>query len=74
MHTRAKTLPNRFPFAGLVPLAVLGMVTTALSISRERRALESLDDHLLRDIGVSRTDAEKETKRPVWDAPNRWFL
>lgn len=73
MNTRTNTLSARFPLAGLAPLAVLGMVTTALSITRERQTLSDLDDHLLRDIGVTRDDADVETKRPVWDAPNRWL-
>lgn len=33
---------------------------------RQRRALESLPDHLLRDIGVSRLDAEQEADKPFW--------
>ncbi|MEM7719994.1 MAG: DUF1127 domain-containing protein [Pseudomonadota bacterium] len=45
----------------------------ALSIWRERQTLRELDDHLLQDLGLTRTDVEMETKRPVWDAPNRWL-
>lgn len=33
---------------------------------RQRRALLALDDHLLRDIGVSRADAEHEGHKPFW--------
>ena len=39
----------------------------------QRQALSRLDDHLLKDIGVSREEAGKEAKRPVWDAPDRWL-
>ena len=42
-------------------------------IARERRHLARLDDHLLRDIGIARHEAEAEASRPVWDAPARWI-
>lgn len=33
---------------------------------RQRHALMRLDDHLLKDIGVSRADAEHEAAKPFW--------
>ncbi len=33
---------------------------------RQRRALESLPDHLLSDIGISRADADYEAEKPFW--------
>ena len=33
---------------------------------RTRRALTKLDDHLLRDIGISRAEAEREAANPFW--------
>ena len=33
---------------------------------RQRRALEELDSHLLRDIGVTRADAHQEARLPFW--------
>jgi len=33
---------------------------------RQRIALQALDDHLLRDIGVSRLDADNEGRKPFW--------
>lgn len=33
---------------------------------RQRRALAELDDHLLKDIGLTRPDAEKECRKPPW--------
>jgi uncharacterized protein YjiS (DUF1127 family) len=33
---------------------------------RQRQALAALDDHLLRDIGISRTAAATETSQPFW--------
>lgn len=34
--------------------------------ARERRALATLDDHLLADIGVTRADADRECAQPFW--------
>ncbi len=33
----------------------------------QRRSLARLDDHLLRDIGVSRGEAEREANRRFWE-------
>jgi uncharacterized protein YjiS (DUF1127 family) len=38
----------------------------------QRRHLARLDDHLLRDIGLSRTEAQTESARRFWDAPGHW--
>ncbi len=43
-----------------------------LALSRSRRALARLDDHLLRDIGLSRSEAEAEAARDDWDVPPHW--
>ena len=42
------------------------------SLYRQRRDLASLDDHLLEDIGVSRSEAQREAARSMWDAPHFW--
>jgi uncharacterized protein YjiS (DUF1127 family) len=34
--------------------------------ARQRRALARLDDRLLRDVGLSRADVEREYSRPFW--------
>lgn len=48
--------------------AVLEQMLVAHERWRQRQALLALDDHLLKDIGVSRADVEREaTKRP-WEA------
>jgi uncharacterized protein YjiS (DUF1127 family) len=33
---------------------------------RERRILEELDDRILRDIGISRSEALYEARKPFW--------
>lgn len=35
---------------------------------RQRRHLMTLDDRLLQDIGLSRSDAEREFCKPLWRA------
>ncbi len=44
----------------------------ALAVHRQRRQLARLEDHLLRDIGLTRAAALAEAERPLWDAPAHW--
>lgn len=39
-----------------------------LSRFHQRRALGLLDERMLRDIGVSRPEAEREAQKPFWQA------
>jgi uncharacterized protein YjiS (DUF1127 family) len=34
----------------------------------DRLRLQSMDDHMLRDIGLSRADVEAEVAKPFWRA------
>lgn len=36
-------------------------------VSAQRTRLSELDDHILKDIGLSRIDAEREASRYFWD-------
>lgn len=46
---------------------------TAMSqLARQRRQLKALDAHLLRDIGVTRSEALAECKKLTWHAPDHW--
>jgi len=38
----------------------------ALDRSRERKAMRNLDGHILRDIGLSAADVEREARKPFW--------
>ncbi len=34
--------------------------------ARERRTLAEMSNHLLKDLGLSRTDARREAEKPLW--------
>lgn len=54
-------------------LALLPARIRAVSaLSRSRRGLARLDDHLLRDIGLTRAEATAEADRADWNAPPHW--
>jgi uncharacterized protein YjiS (DUF1127 family) len=44
---------------------------TALTVARERRALMQLDDRMLKDIGIGRSEAYREAAKPFGDVSNR---
>lgn len=58
------------PSAGTGLLHRLGQALDALAAWNERRrqrlALETLPDHILSDIGLSRADADREAAKPFW--------
>ena len=42
-------------------------------LAQQRRRLLSLDDRMLKDIGITRAEAMREGMRPFWDASGtRW--
>jgi len=41
---------------------------------RQRRALERLDARALDDVGLTREDVRRETRRSLWDAPQGWKM
>jgi len=67
MRALAAILP---PLAGRTRL--LPWLTHALARRRQRAHLLRLDDHLLRDIGLTRADVLDEAARPFWDVPRHW--
>ena len=52
--------------------ALSARIATALALQRSRRDLRKLDAKLLRDVGLSETDAHAEARRRAWDAPAHW--
>lgn len=61
---------RRHPFRR--PLSVFRRLALFRALHRQRARLAQLDDHLLRDIGLSRAEALQEASRPAWDAPDHW--
>ena len=51
----------------------LARLVTLHAIRKERQTLSNLDPKLLKDIGITPEQAEKEAKRSIWDAPERWL-
>jgi uncharacterized protein YjiS (DUF1127 family) len=47
-------------------------VYTAFMVWRQRQHLAELDDARLDDLGITRAEAEAESRRPLWDAPAHW--
>ena len=46
--------------------AVSALLGAWLQRHRTRRALDALDDHMLRDIGLTRLDAARERSKRFW--------
>ena len=55
------------PMAHRIGIALaLATLGRWLRRAAQRRALAALDDHRLRDIGVTREAAAREARRPFW--------
>ncbi|RPE72067.1 uncharacterized protein YjiS (DUF1127 family) [Pacificibacter maritimus] len=66
------SLTLRRAFGAPSSTSLLSRLAQARTVARQRKALAALDDHILDDIGVTRAQAEHESSRPAWDAPNHW--
>jgi uncharacterized protein YjiS (DUF1127 family) len=58
--------PLRIDFWRIWLVAVISTVVLWLERGRSRRVLATLDDHQLRDIGVTRAQARLESAKPFW--------
>jgi len=56
------------PRRGLAGQMVLTLVL-ALRVRRERRQLAALNDAQLADLGLTRADAQRESRRGLFDIP-----
>ncbi len=52
---------------GSLLLRVISMIELLVQRRRSRLALMELSDDMLKDIGVSRSEAFREANRPFWD-------
>jgi uncharacterized protein YjiS (DUF1127 family) len=61
---------RQWRFLPVLPVAKTIAVTVGVwfTRARTRRALADLDDTILRDIGISRWEAEHEAHKPFWRA------
>lgn len=48
---------------------LLARIAAWMRVYTERRVLSELDERMLNDIGIDRSDADVEAKRPFWDQP-----
>lgn len=72
LHTAsiaARTIGSRHKAA---KVSLWSRLSAALAVHRQRQALAALDDHVLRDLGLSRDAALAEANRPLWDVPRHW--
>ncbi len=72
MTTLATIRPTALPAPALTPSRLFSRLRKAAALARQRRDLAALDDAMLRDIGVTRSQALDEAARPFWDAPRHW--
>jgi uncharacterized protein YjiS (DUF1127 family) len=61
---RAASVIGAASLAGLA--AMFGILWTWRDRYRERRMLSALSDHMLKDIGVSRADVDREIRKTFW--------
>jgi uncharacterized protein YjiS (DUF1127 family) len=61
--------PARIGAFALLCGRAFSRIELAFQIARERRQLLALDANALKDIGLSRADADGEAGRRFWDLP-----
>ncbi|PJI84998.1 uncharacterized protein YjiS (DUF1127 family) [Yoonia maricola] len=54
------------------PRSFWAKVNGLFALRRQRNQLAQLNDHMLHDIGVSRSEAIAESRKTSWDAPDHW--
>ena len=65
LKAASRSLPSLpSPMQALVRLA--DVVATWERRARERRALAEMSNHMLKDLGISRIDARRESSKPFW--------
>lgn len=70
-----KTLTSaRPPLRLTLPRLSVNAFAALANLVRSRHQLRQLDDRMLKDIGVSRFEAETESSRSIWDVPGSWRL
>jgi len=68
-HARPGLFPLRFlPFrrTGGVRRSLFGLLLLWQDRSIQRYRLGEMDDAMLKDIGISRSEADRESRKPFW--------
>ena len=73
-HVHVITLADSLKTSGGYPLPLLARIAMQFAVIvttwdmkyRTRKQLLQLDAHLLRDIGIERSAADTEARRPFW--------
>ncbi len=60
------SLRHALPSPAEVLLRLAELLTVWESRARERRYLGEMPDRMLRDLGISRSDARRESEKPFW--------
>ena len=61
-----KRINNVYAYMSGGPLRILDTLAAWRERASSRRALLTLDERMLSDIGISRADAEHEASSPFW--------
>ena len=66
----ARARPAEGHDPSVTPADVVGALLRTVAVwrerARQRRVLAAMDDHLLKDIGLTRTDVGQEAGKPFW--------
>ena len=54
-------------------LSLFSRLRLYMAVRRQRDHLAALDDRALKDIGLTRAEAETEADRGFWSAPDHWL-
>ena len=65
LKASTRSLPSLPSPAGVLARLV-GTVVAWEHRARERRTLAEMPDRLLKDLGISRVDARRESEKPFW--------
>ncbi len=66
------SLTRTMPFLAIRTSAGVGMrkvLATMIRVATTRQGLADMDDRMLKDLGVSRAQAQFELQRPIWKLP-----
>ncbi len=54
------------------PVLLAARLSSFFAVARQRAQLAQLDANQLRDLGLTRHEADQEASRPFWDVPASW--